>query len=304
MVVSLLLVFIVGVVLAKDGANDGVTNNTQSLTGQNSEPTQKPEPTHPPESQSSDSIFRRNPGGQNNQPPITRKLEPTERELEPRERSLTGVRPSPGASDSGKLKFRFREENEFAKAVESEKEKAIEKVQTLRTTWQTARANFLEKVETIKDEKKKEIVKKIDGSLNTVNANQVKRMKDALDRMQKIAAYLSTEVGKLKTIGKDTTVAEAAINNAQQSILAAQSAVTTQGEKTYAPTLTTDQALQQNVTTEMQALRVDLLATQKLVIAARDALLDTVRAIRALVSITISQPAPTQEASPTAIITQ
>ena len=196
-------------------------------------------------------------------------------------------------SSEAPLTYRFAEMSVFEKEVSSAKEKGLEELQSLKNKWQEDRARYLKDVETIKDDKKKEIVKKVDANINTINSNQTAYMQKALDQMQGIMSRIIAATQNAKTQGKDTTKVEADITAAQTAIVAAQTALTTQEAKTYAPTITTDAALRNTVGSTVQTVRTDLDVVHKLVLQVRMDLIQAAQDLRAIISIE-----PTDEITP------
>lgn len=138
-----------------------------------------------------------------------------------------------------------------------------------------AREAYKQKLATIKDERRKALVEKIDSRIASTNTNLTNKMTEALTRLNKIMEKLAKRAQILKTEGKDITLYEAAASKAQAAITSAITAVSTQAAKTYTITLTTDSLLKTNVGSTVSLFRTDISATHKLVIDAKQAVMKT-----------------------------
>ena len=121
---------------------------------------------------------------------------------------------------------------------------------------QSRRNEFKLKLETIKDTRKKALVTRIDAKLTTINTNHTDRFTEVLSNLQAILDKIETPTDK---------------TDAQAAIDAAKTAVETQAAKTYVITISEETLLRSDVGKVISQLRQDLVATYKLVIAAREA---------------------------------
>lgn len=125
------------------------------------------------------------------------------------------------------------------------------------------RDEFKAKLQTIKDQKKKAVVERIDAKLMNVNVKHT-------DRFTHVLSNLQTLLEKISQSTTDTDVlADAA--KAQAAIDAAKAAIETQAAKTYIITISTETALRLDVGAVTSQLRLDLMATHKLVVDAKQA---------------------------------
>lgn len=136
---------------------------------------------------------------------------------------------------------------------------------------QSARAEFQQKLQTIRDTRKKTIVEKIDARIATTNKNATDKMTLALDKLSAILTKLSQRSTTLKAAGKNTAGAESLITLANSAINTAKTAVAAQALKQYDITITTDQNLKMNVGTVVSQFRLDLQAVHKTVVDAKQA---------------------------------
>lgn len=136
---------------------------------------------------------------------------------------------------------------------------------------QNARAEFKQKLQTIRDAKKKTIVEKIDAKIASTNKNATDKMNLALDKLSAIITKLSGRSAALKAAGKDTAAVESLITLANSAINTAKTAVDAQALKQYDITITTDANLKINVGTVVSQFRLDLQAVHKTVVDAKQA---------------------------------
>ncbi len=138
---------------------------------------------------------------------------------------------------------------------------------------QTERAAYQAKLQALKDVKKQAVVARINTSLITVNQQVTTHLSSSLDRLNGVLGTISTQVHALKTAGRDTASADAAITTAQQAIATAKASVTTQATNNYIIQLTDDAAVKTDVTVTVTQLKTDLTGVYQSVFSARSAVL-------------------------------
>lgn len=141
------------------------------------------------------------------------------------------------------------------------------------------RTEFRTKLDSIRDEKKKAIVDRIDKRIPEINANRTSIMLSHLTKIEEILNRLETRTNDLATAGKDVTAIRTAITNARDAITSARSAVTAQAAKTYTFNITTEGNLGQVVSATRLQFARDLQATHKAVVAVRKAVRDVLTAL-------------------------
>lgn len=125
------------------------------------------------------------------------------------------------------------------------------------------RDEFKAGIQTIKDQRKKLLVERIDTKIAELN-------KKSTDGFSEVLAGLQTFLDKISQSTNDEKVL-ADIKVAQTAIDTAVVAVASQSAKTYTLQITTEQNLRINVGTTMSQFRQDLMATHKLVVDAKQA---------------------------------
>lgn len=127
----------------------------------------------------------------------------------------------------------------------------------VKATVEAKREEFKAKLQAIKDERKKALVARIDTKLMNANIKHTDRFTQVLGNLQTIVDKVSEDIDK---------------TDAQAAIDAAKSAVETQAAKTYTIIISTETALRSDVGTVTSQLRLDLMATHKAVVDAKQAL--------------------------------
>ncbi len=135
---------------------------------------------------------------------------------------------------------------------------------------------FREQIQTIKDERKKLLVEKIEDHIATSNARLTTKMKNALSRMSAILQDIKVKAAGQKAAGKDTTALDNAIAAAETAIANAQAAVNTQSQKEYTTTISDDTGLKGVIGQMVSQFKIDLTATYKTVVDARQAVANVI----------------------------
>lgn len=137
------------------------------------------------------------------------------------------------------------------------------KSEETKQTLKLKRDEFKAGIQTIKDQRKKLLVERIDTKIAELN-------KKSTDGFSEVLAGLQTFIDKISQSTNDEKVL-ADIKVAQTAIDTAVVAVASQSAKTYTIQITTEQNLRINVGTTMSQFRQDLMATHKLVVDAKQA---------------------------------
>jgi hypothetical protein len=141
----------------------------------------------------------------------------------------------------------------------------------LKADIKNARDDFKAKISAIKDERKKMVVGKIDDHVASANARLTSKMSNTLTRLTDILNKFKERASALKTGGANTAALDSAIAAAEAAIASAQTKVTTQADKTYTANITTDAALRFVIGNMISQFRLDISATHKSVVDAKQA---------------------------------
>lgn len=170
---------------------------------------------------------------------------------------VSSVNAQTGTDSASKLKMQRQELQAQKKAAISQiKEAVAAKREAAKEAIATKREEFKAKVAEIRDQKKKALVERIDTKLSNANTKHTDRFAKVLDNLQAILDKMSEDV--------DKTAAQAAIDTAK-------AAVEAQAAKTYTITISTESALKSDVGAVTSQLRLDLSATHKAVVDAKQA---------------------------------
>lgn len=137
------------------------------------------------------------------------------------------------------------------------------------------REAFQEKLATIRNEKKKELVANIDAKLAKTNTNTTTRLLETITKLKTILTRITEKQQQLKTVGQDTATLEKSIETTSAKIAIAETTIKAQAEKEYVVTITTEANLRINVGTTTKLLEADLKATRQTVLSAHASLRST-----------------------------
>ncbi|MDP3726865.1 MAG: hypothetical protein Q8Q96_00950 [bacterium] len=149
---------------------------------------------------------------------------------------------------------------------------------------QQKREEFKTRLQTIRDEKKKAAVERIDTKIANMNEVQTVRFTTVLTKLQSILDRVSQKVKAAEANGKDTALADAAIADAQAAIDKAKAAVSAQAAKTYIIQISDEAALRNSVGATTSQFKKDLRDVHKLIIDAKQAVQNTVRELAKVAS--------------------
>lgn len=142
---------------------------------------------------------------------------------------------------------------------------------------QEARAQFVEKLKVIRDERKKQIVEKLENRMNEINQNRTAQMLKHLDKMTEILNRIEQKGNE--GIRGNKGEFEAAVAAARTAIEAARQAVEAQAGKTYAPNVVDEATLRGVVGASMSQLQQDLKAVREKILLAKKAVMDAALAL-------------------------
>lgn len=157
-----------------------------------------------------------------------------------------------------------RKKADFKEQINLKREENMEKRKTEREA-------FKVQMTAIKDERKREILEKVDVKLSTLNRVRTDHLATAIDRLKTILDKAEAHAVTLKQDGKDTTALEASITAAKGAIDTAKAAVETQAGKEYILTITDEAKLQTDTHLTVRQLQADLKATVNTVMRAKEA---------------------------------
>lgn len=164
-------------------------------------------------------------------------------------------------------------------------------LQTIKQTRLAAQAKFVidrqafqEKLQGIRDERKHQLVERIQNKMTMINTNRITIMSQKLEKLSTILATIQTKTKAASDAGKNTTTVDTTIINAESAITAAKTAIAAQAGKQYTITLTATEgaALKMDVSTTAKELRTDMQSTHALMLAAKQAVLQAAQTLSAI----------------------
>lgn len=158
------------------------------------------------------------------------------------------------------------------------KEKIQDKIATREAALKTRLAAF-------KDKQKAQVVERINKSLNSINKKMTGQMLKHLERMASILTKLEARVNSAKPDVKNVTAAKEAIADAETAIDLATEAVSSQAEKDYTITVSSETKVKGDVQKVREQLHNDLKTVRQLVVEAKQAVAKAIR-------VTKSGPVP------------
>jgi len=184
--------------------------------------------------------------------------------------------------------------NQIQEKIANLKAKIDAKREELKNTIEQKKTQLESKLKNLRDQGKAKIVLNIQSELAKLNNGMVDHFSDVLDRLEKVLTNIKSREAKAAAAGKDVTATSQAIADAQKAIDSARAAVELQSSKIYTITLSaspngtstsssTASVLKIDVGKTRKALHDDLMAVQKMVFAAREAVH---KAAQALAQIT------------------
>lgn len=154
---------------------------------------------------------------------------------------------------------------------EASREALQEKRMQTRELMVEKRQAFREKLATIRDERKKNLVERLDQKFVKLNKLRTDRFMAHLTKLESIMERILNRINEAKSEGKDVSAAESLYQSALDSIAAAKTAVEAQAAKEYIVTITSESNLRGVVSTTMQQFQSDLKTVRQLVQNAKEA---------------------------------
>ena len=154
---------------------------------------------------------------------------------------------------------------EFKMTIQKQREEAKEE-------FKIRREEFKTKMSEIKDQRKKEVVERVDNRLSTVNKNRTAALTKHLDQMSSILVRVQERATKRKSEGVNTSAVDKAIVEAESAIDTAKEAINTQASIEYIVTITDETKLKVDVKTVFDQFKSNMEATVLTVKKAKEAL--------------------------------
>jgi len=134
-----------------------------------------------------------------------------------------------------------------------------------------AKEDIKEKLNVIRDEKKKSLVERIDDKITIMNRTHTTKFSTVLEKLMMILNKITDRAQNAKLKGIDTSAVDSAIEAAKAAIDVAKAAVTTQSVKTYSIEVVSETTLKTTVGRIVSMFRKDLRNVHKIVVDAKQA---------------------------------
>ena len=180
----------------------------------------------------------------------------------------------------------------FDKAREEFRAKMETRKEEFKTKREAIKAELKVKLGKIKDERKKEIVDRLDNKLADINARLTAHWAEALNHLSELVTKISSRADKAAANGADVSAVRTRITAAEAANAVAKSAVAAQAAKTYAIAITTEDKLKADVAAMRQTLNNDLKIVRDAVQAARKAVEEAVKALKAVPKVDTATTTP------------
>ena len=172
----------------------------------------------------------------------------------------------------GKIEEEWKEKQKNLEKIRNERGK---KAQDIRANTQKT---ILDKREVlkidlkkIKDERKSQIVEKMDKKLEKINDARNNHLLDVLNNLEKTLAKINIRISAAQAKGIDVSSAKKFSDDAAKAIAAARTAVEAQATKVYKMTITDENKLKADVGSTVKKLQDDLKQVRIVVQSAHDA---------------------------------
>ncbi|RJQ26029.1 hypothetical protein C4577_04340 [Candidatus Parcubacteria bacterium] len=167
----------------------------------------------------------------------------------------------------------------FRQEVMQKRQEAVEQVTQ-------KRENFQVRVQEIQDQRKRELVERLDEKVSNMNQKRTDKMAVILDKLQSILDRINQRTDEVKSNGTDVSSVAEEITNAQMMIDEAKNVIADQVGKEYVFNLvsTDEEGVRNNVGTTITQFKADMTEAHKGVVAARQAVLKAAQELRKTVS--------------------
>ena len=145
------------------------------------------------------------------------------------------------------------------------------------------REEFKEKLQDLKDKKKKGIVERVDNKITTLNKKHTNRFNKLLKKLSSILDRIESKVDELEGEGTDVSTVGVEVQIARDAIGVAQREITEQAGKDYVIEINTESNLGEVVSSAFKEFRDNMKVLQDSVKVARDAVHEAAKTLKDLI---------------------
>jgi len=138
------------------------------------------------------------------------------------------------------------------------REQVQQRLEERKQTLEQKREEFRERLSEIRSAKKQEILEHVESQLNQINRKLVEQLLAKVERIAELLNKLEEAANTLETEGGNVDEVTSLIAAARTSLETFETALMAQAQKTYTPTLTTEDNFRTDVGEQHQALKNDL----------------------------------------------
>lgn len=169
---------------------------------------------------------------------------------------------------SQNLKEKFAEKKASAEAKRMEIKTLLEQKKKITEQQKTLLKN---KLQTFRDENKKELVLKLDERIASISSKRTEKMNEAVNKLTTVLDSIKSKANQLDR-SCETTNLTSAITKAEEALTSASAAVELQAKKSYPLNITDESTAKENVGSVLKQLQTDLRNTHKAVMDAKKAI--------------------------------
>ncbi|OGY61200.1 MAG: hypothetical protein A3F99_02860 [Candidatus Colwellbacteria bacterium RIFCSPLOWO2_12_FULL_43_11] len=147
----------------------------------------------------------------------------------------------------------------------------------------------------VKDERRREVVERIDVRLDELNARMLDHFSNVLDRLEDVLERIASRADKAEGRGLDVSTVRTAITDALSSITSARSAVQVQAGNTCIVTVTTENNLRVDIGKARKCLHDNLTVVREAVKAAKEAVRKAATTLAQIPRVDEDSTSPSQE---------
>lgn len=199
------------------------------------------------------------------------------------------------------------------KELEQRREEFKQKMETdreqLKQEIEKKREELKNRLEKVKDQRKKDVVEKIDNSMDRLNEKMADHFSELITKIEKVLERVGERADRAEERGADVSSVRTATNEAILAIKAARTAIEVQAGKTYKMNITDEATLKLKVGEARQALHKDISIVREAVKSAHEAVRKAAVALAQIPKPSVSpshsvSPLPSESVSPSPTATQ
>lgn len=167
-------------------------------------------------------------------------------------------------------------EKEMRMKVASSSDNMMFRREEIKQKFEDEKVRLGGKLKTIKDERKRNMVKKVNEQFQEINTKKLEHFSNALKQMEEVLLKIKTRAAKASA-GADTSTLNTKIATFETAVTVARAAIVAQSAKIYSIEITTEDNLKNNTGVTRQALQADLKTVFDLVKNAHESLKDIMK---------------------------